>query len=371
MVLQRLLFAVLLVCPSFSGNTSARTPDAPKPIRTIDLKDEFCLEEFQQYNIPITSADFVSDDELLVYTVCRIRSTAPSIRDKFQASDPSHLKAVIINLKSGEIERRFDWPTHGKGSGVRVTHTGNLLLHRDNVLELLSTDGRPTRSVRLAKMSFDENTFVSVSPTTDTIAVSQGSRPVDGAPVTSASVYNSRNLYPLQHWHDNADVWSIAASTGTAVRSANREKLLVMRTFSTKSWMTIRKEDSTSVGLPVFVEGDKFAVPAHDAVLLYDTSGRLQATFRCSIPLRVIVSREATALGAIWVKFAGHNSDPGRPKLTDAGIDVYQLPSLRRVTSIPITPPPSFGFDAAVSPNGSKLAIVDHLKVSLFEISRR
>jgi hypothetical protein len=144
-----------------------------------------------------------------------------------------------------------------------------------------------------------------------------------------------------------------------------------MRKFSTKSWTTIRKENVTSVGLPVFVNGDRFAVPARDAVLLYDTSGRLQATFQCSIPLRVIVSREGTALGAIWAKFAGHNSDTGRPKLSDAGIDVYRLPSLLRITSIPINPPPSFGFDAAVSPDGSRLAIVDHLSVSVFEIPNR
>jgi hypothetical protein len=357
-----------LVCLWFPRNASARDPEPPKPIRTIDLKSEFCAEDLQQYNIPVTSTEFVSDDELLVYTVCRISSTVPATRDKFQATDPYHLKAVIINLKNGQIERRFDWPTHGKGSGVRVTHAGDFLLHRDNVLELLSSEGRTIQSVQIARMSLDDDTFVSVSPTIDTIAVSQGPEDAQGAPVTSAAVYNSRNLHLLQHWQDNADVWNIAASTGTAVRSASRDKLLVMRKLSTGLWKTIRKENVASVGVPVFIDDDEFAVPARDAMLVYSTSGRLQATLRCSIPLRVMVSRDATALGALWVKFAGHNPDRGRPKLTDAGIDIYRLPSLRRITSIAIIPAPSFGFDAAVSPNGSKLAIVDHLSVSLFEI---
>ncbi|HZR56279.1 MAG TPA: hypothetical protein VFA74_05370 [Terriglobales bacterium] len=373
MLLRGILFtfAILLVCLLFSKDSAARAPEPPKPTRIIDLKNELCAEDLQQYNIPITGADFISNDELLVYTVCRIGSTVPANRDKFQASDLYHLKAVIVDLKKGVIERRFDWPTHGKGSGVRITHAGDLLLHRDNVLDLISADGHPIQQLQITRMSLDDNTFVSVSPTIDTIAVSQGSETATGPPVTSAAVYNSRNLHLLQYWRDNADVWSIGASTGTAVRSALRGKLLVMRKLSTGPWKTMRKENAASIGVPVFIDDDEFAVPARDATLLYTTDGQLQATLRCSIPFKAIVSREANALGAVWVKFAGHNPDPGRPKLTDAGIDIYRLPSLLRVTSIPINPPPSFGFDAAISPSGSKLAIVDHLSVSVFEIAHR
>ncbi|MCU1295969.1 MAG: hypothetical protein JWO91_247, partial [Acidobacteriaceae bacterium] len=218
------------------------------------MKSEFCAEDLQQYNIPVASTDFVSDDELLVYTVCRISSTVPATRDKFQATDPYHLKAVIINLKNGEIERRFNWPTHGKGSGVRVTHAGDLLLHRDNVLELLSMEGRLIQSLQIAKMSLDDNTFVSVSPTIDTIAVSQGSETAEGPPVTSAAVYNSRNLQLLQHWEDNADVRSIGASTGWIVRSATGNRLLVIRKLSTGPWKTLLKESTASIGVPVFID---------------------------------------------------------------------------------------------------------------------
>ena len=72
---------VLLV---FLASTQARAAPAPKPPHFIDLKREFCSEESQQYNVPLSSVDFVSENEVLVYTVCRIDRVALSRRDRFQ-----------------------------------------------------------------------------------------------------------------------------------------------------------------------------------------------------------------------------------------------------------------------------------------------
>jgi hypothetical protein len=363
---QVVFFSLSLV---FLHRTHAFLAEIPKPSRTFDLKGELCPEESQQYNIPLAGIDFVSENQVLAYTVCRAESIAFSRRNKFQKTDPYHLRAVIINTATARVEQHFDWPTHGKGSGVRVTHQGDLLLHRDNFLELLSTDGRSLASLEIAKPG-SEDTFVSVSPTVDIVAVSQGVL-VKTRSAASATIFNSRNLHLLQNWQDNGDVWGLSASTKTAVRSAMHQELLAMKTLASGEWKTVDTGNLPVTGVPVFINDSQFAVPARDAVLLFNTAGLLEAKLPCNTAMKAIVSRNATTLGAIWVKSASHNPDPGRPKLTDAGIDIYRLPFTSRVTSIPINPPPGFGFDVAVSPNGSKLAIVDHLTVSLFEIPDR
>ena len=81
-----------------------------------------------------------------------------------------------------------------------------------------------------------------------------------------------------------------------------------------------------------------------------------------------IVLFDASILGAVWVKLADRGGERGRPKLASAGVDLYRLDSKRRILSMNVKPDPSFGLDIGISPNGSKLALADHLSVSLFEI---
>jgi hypothetical protein len=345
----------------------ALAADVPKLLLSIDLKGEFCPETLQQYNIPLAGVDFISENEVLVYTICRIDGIALSRRDRFQTTDPYHVKSVIVNALTGAIERRFDWPTHGGGSGLRATHAGDLLLHRDNLLELFSSDGRALARLQVTRSSTDDGTFVWVSPTGDVMAVSQG--PIEAAK-NHALILNSRNLRILEGWQDNADAWNLAASPRAAVRSALHGKLLVMRALPSGGWKTIRAEAIPSIATPLFIGDLEFAVPVHEGMLLYDISSQRETTLPCSSPIRVAISRDASTLGAVWMKFAGRG-DLGRPKPVSAGVDLYRLASNRRLVSMVVKPNPSFGLDVGISPNGSKLAIVDHLSVSLFEIPQQ
>jgi hypothetical protein len=359
----RLALLALLFLPSVMAGAA----NAPKLLRSIDLQSEFCPEEFQQYNIPLTGVEFISENQLLVSTVCRIDGISLSKRDRFQATDPYHVKSVILNVSTSAVERKSDWPTHGSGSGLRVTHAGDLLLHRDNILELFSSAGRALQRLQVTRSNADDSTFVWVSPTGDVISVSQG--PI-GKAKNQALILDSRNLRPLERWQDNADVWNLAASTRAVVRSAAGGKLLVMRAFPSGEWKTIRTETVPSIATPLFIGDLEFAAPVHDAVLLYDIASQRETTLPCSSPIRVAISRDAGTLGVVWMKFADRGGNLNRPNLAGAGVDLYRLDSKRRILSMNVKPSPSYGLDIGISPDGSKLALVDHLRVSLFEIPR-
>ena len=67
-----------------------------RPLHKLDLQNELCPAESQQLNYPKAGVDFISEEELLVYTVCRV-NVALSLRDVFRTTDPNHLKAVIVS----------------------------------------------------------------------------------------------------------------------------------------------------------------------------------------------------------------------------------------------------------------------------------
>ena len=106
----------------------ASAPGSTKPILDLDLASELCdLRAQQPYNDPPAGVDFLSENELIVYTVCHTEG-ALAERGDLPQTYPNHLKAVVIDLSAGTIQRRFDWPTRGRGSLLRVTHSGQLLL---------------------------------------------------------------------------------------------------------------------------------------------------------------------------------------------------------------------------------------------------
>ena len=146
-------------------------------VHQVDLQPYLCPLELQQpNNDPPAGVDFVTDNEVLVYTVCRVNATL-STRTAAgpEASDPNHLKAVLLDVSTGSVMKSFDWPTRGRGAMVRVTHRGELLVQTDNLLRTVTLEGKPIAAIRLVKVGQSDITFVNSSPAADSLAVIQSS----------------------------------------------------------------------------------------------------------------------------------------------------------------------------------------------------
>jgi len=93
-------------------------------VHQIDLQPYLCALELQQpNNDPPAGVDFVTDNEVLVYTVCRVNTTL-STRTAAgpEASDPNHLKAVPPRCehRKRDSEFRLAYPWQG-GHGTGYT----------------------------------------------------------------------------------------------------------------------------------------------------------------------------------------------------------------------------------------------------------
>lgn len=339
-----------------------------KLIRSASLETELCGSKLQQTNSPLSGVDFLSEDELVVYTVCR-EGVALSLRDRFQPTDPNHLKAVVLDLATGAVTRRFDWPTHGHASSLTVTHDENLLLRRDNELQLLTPDGKVVKRLRINKPGHENQILLSASPAVEAFAVAVTSMSQDGHVFSGVGVLDARNLQVLVKWPQFALIWSVAASSTAAARTVGAGPQLDVRDFKSDDWRTIAKSSDRSLFSPVFVNDSELAVPSDNKILLYDISGQPLAALPCPNALKAAVSREGNVLAAMCVKSSlGPSTLPVYgAQFGSMTFELYKLPDGQPLGSVDESTAPAFRFDFALSPSGSRLAVVDNLKLSVWE----
>jgi VWFA-related protein len=373
-------FALVFCCI----HASASAPGSTKPILDLDLASELCdLRSQQPYNDPPAGVDFISENELVVYTVCHTEG-ALAERGGLQQTDPNHLKAVVVDLSTGAIKQRFDWPTRGRGSLLRVTHNGQLLLKLDNVIQILKPDKTTIASIRIPKVSPSDIVWAAMSPAVDALAVTLSSSAPDNKTVNGIAILDSRNLQPIARWHEGGDWWNLAASTKSVVHAVNDGAGLEFQGLenieqSAQQW-TSAWSGSRMSSHPLFVGDSILAFPAGDSVYLFDEKDKKLVRGGCShfpdtstsriaslTPARagrIAVSRYGATLGTVcWQAFSGKTRTGGI-----AQAEVYSVNPLRVIDSIPLENTTLSEPDLALSPRGSELAYIDRLHLQVFSV---
>jgi VWFA-related protein len=346
-------------------------------ISKLDLQPYLCPLKLQQpNNDPSAGVDFVTDNEVLVYTVCRL-NTSVSQRDASgpDASDPNHLKAVLLDLASGAVIKSFDWPTRGRGSMVRVTHGGELLVQTDNLLRTITLEGKQVAAIRLVKVGQSETTFVNSSPAVNSVAVIQSSE-AQGKTVNGVAVLDSHGLEPRAQWHDDGESWNIAASAETAVRTQNHGSRLQIMELGKASdantdWKTVWSGSGGS--RPIFLSGDRFAFAVGNSVSVFAAPGGAnRIDLECAKALGVKASLTGGLLAAACMHYALLPSPTSLGPSTNVVseiVDVYQVSPLRKLGSAGLQPVEDAAFDFALSPSAEKVAVVDELHLSVYPVT--
>jgi hypothetical protein len=354
---------------TFALTALAAHASAAKELHNLDLRSELCSLDDQQPNSPAAGVDFLDENNVIVYTVCHV-NIALSLRDRFQATDSNHLKAIVIDAATGAVKQRFDWPTHGHWSSVRVLHSGQLLLCRDNLLQTLTPDGKVLNTLQILKVRINDQFLVVTSPAIDAMTVSEITSTPDGSLIAAGTaVLDSRNLQAFARWRDAGQVWSLAASDGAVVGTSQDGTLLEIRKLSEGKWTTLSSQPRPSQFRPVFVTDSEFAAQTGDYVSLFTSSGELAAKIDRLNGRGAIASRDGKVLGAVWAQFTDFGPDFGPSQFSGAGADIYEVTPLRKIAAFSFRPTPAPGFDIALSPAGSKLAIIDRLRLTVFAVT--
>jgi len=343
----------------------------------VDLQPYLCPLNLQQAdNSPDAGVDFVTDTEVLVYTVCHVGPAALSTRDTANpGSDaPNHLKAVLLDLSSGSVIKTFEWPTRGRGAMVRVTHRGELIVQTDNLLRTITVEGKPIAAIRLVKVGSSDLTFVNTSPAADSLAVIQSSQ-AEGKTFNGVAVLDAHGLEPKAQWHDDGEIWNIAVSGENAVRtqaSGTRFQMIDLAKASDTNagWNTVWSS-TLNATRPLFLGDNRFVFSTGNSlVMLSAPNGTDRRDVDCFDTLGAKASRSGGMFATVCSRDTTmQQGSHGRLKTdSERAIEVYRANPLRKLGSAVLDQALQEGFDFALSPSAARVAVVNQLRLKIYPV---
>lgn len=358
-----LLTLLLLFCsqPSFAENT--------QPIRSVDLQNALCSVSQVQTNTPEAGIEFLSETQILVYTVCRgTGKPALSIHGVFRNSDNEHLRAAIFNVGSGKIEHRYDWPTQEDNSSITVTPKGHLLVVRDHVLDTIDLDGNSLAHLVVEPVVFNDSIVMAPSKVTGSITVTEMALTDKGELVMGNLVLDTETLEPLFHLASrNQPLESFFAASPKFCAGWQHvdggAKRIVVRQSQDEDWKTIWSGTPRDLFGPYFLSPSTFLMTTDTSVMVFNDGGIVNE-MKLKSASRVAISSDGK-----YLAMAVPEDSPSASFLPATRISVFDK-EFHRVATLTNFANFGFGFALAMSPGGSELAVLSNLHVNVMKITQ-
>jgi hypothetical protein len=362
-----MLVFCLLLCFSALCSSSRAFAANTQQLQSVDLRGDLCDLTQVEINRPLAGIEFFSENKLLVYTVCQIPGEPTlSIRGDFRPSDSKRLRAAIVDLTTGKVEKRFDWPTQGDTSSVSVTSKGNLLVERSNYLETYDQQGQRIARLELKTVNFHDPLMMIPAHAVGTIAVTEPALTESGTLIMGTLVLDEDTLQPLFRWSTKNELGDrvIAASSAMAAawQNVGGEKRVVIREPGDKEWKTVWSGPSSFMIGPQFLDASRFVMATDKEILVFNGKGDVEA--RTSLKAeQYAVAKDGKHLVAAYAE-----DSPSAAFAPSIRIDVFGA-SFHRTATLANFANLAPDFRVALSPDGDKLAILGHLHVKVLGIT--
>lgn len=361
-----LVFCLLLfpfaLCTSpraFAANT--------QQLQSVDLRRDLCDEEQVEINRPLAGIEFFSENKLLVYTVCRASGNPTlSVRGDFKPSDSKHLRAAIVDVTTGKVEKHFDWPTQGDTSSVSVTNKGNLLVERNNFLETYNQQGQRIARLELKTVNFHDPLMMIPAHAVGTIAVTEPAMTDSGTLILGTLVLDEDTLQPLFRWrtkNESGDrVIAASPSMAAAWQDVGGEKRVVIREPDDKDWKVVWSGPSSFMIGPQFLDASRFAMATDKEIMVFNSKGEVESRTKLKAD-QYAVAKDGKHLVAAYAE-----PSPSAAFAPSIRIDVFGA-SFQRIATLANFANDASDFRVALSPDGDKLAILGHLHIKVLAIT--
>jgi hypothetical protein len=337
-------------------------------------------------------AAFLNTDQLMIYTV---ESTGHlSSRSSPETSSAFRLHVFVLDAKSGEVALTRDWGTRRHNSAVEVT-TGGVLVKTGGIVKLYSMDFTQSRDLPLA---LDPNGvyFTSVSASGRTIAISHYFKKEPNW-ISRLDVLDAKTLAVRYSWDQYPSIFRLSMSDEKFATIGIGNGIVSLTDFgsSGRSKVVADVPSKRGCSAPVFdpkVVSDELILLRHckDVFLLtVGGASSLLDTFsgngsssgpitRCEPYFGWLSTRTAkiavgfngrlVALSLPAIKVKKHLLAEPVVCLTALQVAVYDLNRKQRVLTVNVDPLPKNDYDFALSPDGSKLAILNDRNVSVYSV---
>lgn len=357
---------------------------------------EVLRQEFQGFKRPLRDRPgvvFLDNQRLIVYetdwTGGLSSRVSPDIRSTYQ------LYASVINARSGKVLFDKDWGTRAFGSTIHVA-AGGVLVQSGNELRILSDDFTEIRKMTFPDSSDDPNDPnhcysqpIGVSPTGQTIIMNCIGH-IGLHYFSRLEVLNGKTFVPEYTWTESPPLYERNHSISDEGIVAG----LKVRQFGSNVWQTFIEARQTGNlntsdvrSALTFVTNSSLICFCYGGISLVSTAGRILTTQ--PLPHSATVGGDkrqsqtgvlrsvkvAVAQGGQFVAVSFDRWEIKKHIFTeysDRHISTQVLVCDSSLTACPLTvditplPTSDGAYDFALSPDGSKLAVLNGRNVSVF-----
>jgi hypothetical protein len=317
---------------------------------------------------------FLDDARLIVYeveTTATLSSRAnPDINSAFK------LHASVIDATTGTLLFTKDWGARSHDSSIQVT-TGGILVRTGDVLRILASDFTEIRRLTFPESSnrhdpmHCDRRIISVSPTQKTLMLNCYNTTLN---FSRFDVWDGGSFRQLRAWSEAPLVHPYSISdVGIATADSNQQHVLFAE-FGSGRWESVgRSFEVGCVSLTVFLNINVLAQSGCKELSLLTVEGKVLMTDHPekSESLghdKIAVARSGAVFAASLVQGKGGGFFDTDVRRTRMGVAVYNSSLKKRVLAVNVAPMPKSDYDFALSPDGSKLAILNDRKVSVYSV---
>ncbi len=381
---KALILILLIIC--FAWVRADQTPpESAPPIWSAEvlrketgaLRDRNLIASIMAQMSPHNSPGviFLDDARLIAYEVEAAEKL--SSRENPDISSAFQLHASVIDAATGAFLFTKDWGgARSHDSSIQVT-TGGILVRTGDVLRILASDFTeirrltfPDSSNRHDPMHCDQR-IISVSPTRKTLMLNCYNTTLH---FSHLDVWDGNTFRQVRAWSEAPLVHRYSISdVGIATADSNQQHVLFTE-FGTGRWESVgRSFEVGCVSLTVFLNINVLAKSGCNELSLLTVEGKVLMTdhpekHETLGEDKIAVARGGAVLAASLVQGKGGGFFDTDVRRTRMGVAVYNSSLKKRVVTVNVDPLPKKHYDFALSPDGSKLAILNDRKVLVYSV---
>ncbi len=335
---------------------------------------------------------FLDDQRLLVHDVI-FDNHRLSSRESPDISSSFRLQVSVFDAKSGKSLLTREWGTRAHESSIQST-SGGLVVQTGEILRFLSKDLTEQKEVLMREMAehSDEHwseAVISVSPSRRTFMINRFNQ---GANVSRLDVFDGDTFQERLSWIESPPLYHSYSISDNGIVAVNmpEQKGILYAEFGGVKWRPLADAHdgacdlrSSFTGLLTFSSNEQLLIGAGGQTCVSDTHGHSEAlpniegpticASRAPFNEKIATSQDGRfiAISLAQVKIKKHTFAEASQTLLRRCVDVYDLSARKWLATIDLTPLPKNDYDFALSPDGSKLAILNDLKVSVYSVPAR
>jgi hypothetical protein len=372
------------------GFAVQQEPGAAVPLWSEELLQDLGRSGYQSVLLDSNRAGvtFLNNGQLVVYEVDHVPQL--SSRESPEVSSPFRLHVSLLDPSSGKLAAGKEWGTRLHDSAVQAT-TGGLLVKTGGIVRVYSPNLADARDV---PQSFNPNEhFVtSVSASGETIMINWIIQRKPRLRYSHFDVVDADTLQTRYSWDEAPPLYSgYSISDKETVAAKSNGRFIVASEFGSSSWKVLldKSDSGCRANLPTLVANDSLVVRNCGDLFLLTTLrgisyslGRLDegnsnnaATAQCAPydgsmngKTAVASGGRRVALSLVSVQIKKHLLTESSMCLAAARVVVYDLTLKKRVFTVAVDPLPTNDYDFSLSPDGSKLAVLNDRKVLVYSV---